>query len=158
MEGGGDNFQGEGLDFSRTLTPWSLHTGAPCTPLPTHDAHEVRWLDEIFSIRARMKVCVTPPHFPPDPTERLLSPRTASTPRTQKAADGGQKSLESKDESEWTKQRKNCKIPEREQPTHNRVNAHWCGNNSPSTVHFSPENRPHNKLTRQNTSWSQNPA
>ena len=107
VEGGGDNFQGEGLDFSRTLTPWSLHTGAPCTPLPTHDAHEVRWLDEIFSIWTSIEVCVTPPHFPPDPTERLLSPRTASTPRTQKAADGGQNPLETSEHSEWTKQSQN---------------------------------------------------
>ena len=147
-EGGGDNFQGEGLDFSRTFTPRppKVTPRGGTTRSSTHSWGEVggrnhtKW--------ANIEVCATTPHFVPDRTERLLSPRTASTPRTQKAADGGQNPLESKDESEWTKQRKNCKIPEREQPTRHRVNALWCGNNSPSTAHFSPENRLHNKLTQ----------
>ena len=88
---------------------------------------------------ASIEVCATPPHFPPDPTERLLSPRTASTPRTQKAADGGRKSTQTAQQSEWTKQRKNCKMSEREQHFHFRVNEYWCGNNSPDTVQNPPE-------------------
>ena len=118
----------------------------------------MKWLDEIFSIRASIEVCATKLHFVPDRTERLLGPGTAPDPRTQKALVGGQNPLESKDGSEWTKQSQNGIMSEREQHFHFRVNDYWCGNNSPSTAHFSPENRPHNKLTRKNTTWSQNPA
>lgn len=61
----------------------------------------------------------------------LLGPRDATSVRTQKVADGGQKSTQSATRPEWTKQSQSSKVSEREQPTRLEVNECWCGNNSP---------------------------
>lgn len=61
----------------------------------------------------------------------LLGPGAAPFPRTQKDADGGQKSTQSATRPEWTKQSQSSKVSEREQPTRLEVNECWCGNNPP---------------------------
>lgn len=148
MEGGENKFLGEGLHSPREVHSALRfsHSWWSSTRSSTHSWGEV--VGRNHTKWASIEVCATKLHFVLDLTEVLLGPGDATLLPPQKAADGGQNPLESAEHSEWTKQSQNGIMSEREQPTHHRVNALWCGNNSPSTAHFSPGNELHNKLTQ----------
>ena len=117
-KGGGDEFQREGLSFSRTShsalrlrhSMWGHKHSSTHSRRGVARQKHTKW--------ASIEVCATTLHFILDRTEGLLGPRDATSVQGRKAADGGRKSTRSVTESEWTKQSQNGIMSEREQPTH----------------------------------------